>query len=240
MTTSHQVMVELDAILDTRIGTVSVLDAALACVLVEGEYAKRSYDFFKTMSSVFTAEQYETAYKNRSHNVLEQSTETPMLDFVGDMILSQMQEKTSPISEQTYCIILNTAPYNLMEHEKAELRTLLSVKIPMAHQVNVVSIPMQWLTPDYFRANRINTYITYSAKDWLQLFHPALEKTPMQSFHLVGPELTDGPVDVSTLDSEDLEVYEKVGPFRAFEMGAVPYLSVRLVPPKEFSTIYTA
>ena len=240
MQITHAVMVDLDAIIDTRIGTVSMLDPTLACVLVEGEYAKRTHDFFKTMSTVFTAEEYEKAYAERNRNALEQSTETGILDFIGDMILSQMGEQTSPIDEQMYRIFLNTAPYNLTEAEKAELTTLLQVRIPMAHQVSIVTIPRHFLTPGYFRSNKIGTYVTYEATDWLKAFHAELEKAPMCSFHLVGPELTETAVDVSTLNDEAMEAYSNVGPFRAFELAAMPYLSVRLIPAKAFSTIYTA
>ena len=62
----------------------------------------------------------------------------------------------------------------------------------------------------------------------------------MQSFHLVGPELTEQEVDERKLSEEELEAYKNAGPFRAFELSALPFLAVRLIPAEVFTTIYAA
>lgn len=240
MQSNYQLMVDLDAIIDSRIAVVSLLDPQFSCALVEKNYKQRQTDWFVNNAPNYTAEQYRERYAKRDHQVLEAGSLTPILDYICEMILSQIKEQVSPLVEQTYRIFLNTSPYNLNEDEKAELVKCLAVYVPMATEYTIVTIPRQWLTPGYFLTNSISAYITYDAVEWLQQYVKELEKSPMAGFHLIGPELLESPPDITALSEEEKEAYETVGPFRAFEMSAMPYASVRLIPAMAFSSLFTA
>lgn len=236
----HQLMVDLDAIVDTRLAVVSILDPQFSCALLGPEYHSRTTDWFIKSSSIFTEQQYRDRYAKRDVQVLEHAMMTQIIDVIGELILEKIKAETDPLAEQTYRIFLNTAPYVLSEDAKETLVKTLLAFLPMVTEIVAVSIPQQWLTRDYFLSNRISTYITYDVHDWLALHCIGLEKAPLQGLFVIGPEIMREEPDLSTLSEDERKEYDNVGPFRAFEFSAMPYLSLRLIGAEMFSCILKA
>lgn len=202
------IYIDLDAILDTRLGTIKSLDTGLYNYYInEGkeEYRNRIIDEFKYIPNKV----FKYYYKNRTKEILQNSILTPLL-YVLNISIDDMLTKRV-LSEKTtkkLTVDINYYPYNLTEDEIEKLRAAVYTQIASKEFVivNFISMPYEELTSA--AAEKYGVIAMYDAMDWLNvrgLFKDINITLP--STHLVLPYLLQKPIVFKS--GESIEKYFK-------------------------------
>lgn len=230
-------LVNLDTLLDVRLATVSMLDAKYASTLLFNDWSKRETDFFKSSATTFTEIEYEKLVNSGDIRVLQHALPTTMTRYLHNTIKETLAEAVVGGSVNRHHVIVNTHPYQLTREELDELVLVIEEKLPLVDKVSTVSIPLNFLTPDYLKALEITHFINYDFAKWLDLYIETLLNSPMPSMIMICPKLT-----IKTADqTEDPEVtkalLEDHSAFSAMELQFVMYLGLRFIDVSYFSVL---
>lgn len=163
------ILVELDCLLDTRLGTVNRLSAQLAEQLAKSDaYYSRESDTFDGLDD----EQYRALYAKRDRETLRHSAPSEGFAFVGGLagLLREKQLELNAPERGEVRIAVNLFPYDLSESERAEIGRALAVRFRGAAPVEVVYIPHSALTPAVVRT-QYPMLVMYEYDPWLSLHY---------------------------------------------------------------------
>ena len=202
------IYLDLDAILDTRLGVIKSLDNSLYEYYTnEGkeEYKNRIIDEFKYIPNKV----FKYFYRNRTKEILQDSIVTPML-YVLNMSIDDMLTKRV-LSEKTtkkLTIDINYYPYDLTEEEIEKLKGAVYTQIASKEFVivNFISMPYEELSSS--TVEKYGVMAMYDAMDWLDmrgLFKDVNVTLP--STHLILPYLLQKPIVFKS--GENIEKYFK-------------------------------
>lgn len=232
-------LVSLDAMLDTRLGTVAKLDQKYAFELLQKNWHLREHDDFSHNAPGFTHEEYVSAYRMRDVDTLRASVMTKLHEYILSMFEDEIKQPGHASSDMKHGIYINTWPYVLDEELRMTLNDIMRDLFPMMDEVLLVNIPMATLSPEYIKQNDYRAVIFYELKDWLDYHYASLEKTPIPQNYLIVPALLEKPVNPDEL-SDELKAYNQhVGPHMAFEWIHVEYVAFRLIEPVWFSMVFS-
>ena len=114
MNEKAMILVDLDALLDTRIGAIYNFDEKEALSLLEQGFRERTSDTMDGFDTYITTEQYKKLYEERGIDVLQVSrpTQLPII-LCGETarLLRIAVRGGSPLED--YCVIIITYPYLL-------------------------------------------------------------------------------------------------------------------------------
>lgn len=168
-----RILVELDALLDTRIGSMNKFSPSLSSELVvdKGYYSRVSDDFDRYGAG--TTMMWRNGYVSRDVDVLERSRPTLIPSILGELIRDiYAQSMDNPIWHGAD-VIVNVWPYNMLEAERLELGIVLrELIIPVEDdeyvfdtEFSTVSLSPEELTLDRIRENW-EMVILYNFHDW--------------------------------------------------------------------------
>ena len=165
---TQRILVQLDALLDTRLATVSRIDQDAAVKLLESEaYYIRFNDDFEALTGI-TREQFRDAYAKRDVDTLA----LPAIMTVAPLMLHELITKLeindaeSPYVEGVE-VEVNFWPYQLDDEEIDGLSKAIMVFSGMETLVRMVSIHPMELTPDFIK-DRYTGLILYDFKEWFE------------------------------------------------------------------------
>lgn len=166
---TQTILVELDCLLDTRLGTLNRLDpAAVDRVLFSGKYHERESDEFDGVDM----ERYRALYVARNRETLMHSAPTNCFAFVREfvgMLRNQALELNNPMAGEIK-IAVNLWPYQLSEEEVSEVGKSLAVRLGGVAPVELVYLSTADLTPDHVR-NSYHTLVMYEYDPWLSMHY---------------------------------------------------------------------
>lgn len=232
-------LVSLDAMLDTRLGTVAKLDQRYAYELLQNNWHLRETDGFSHSAPNFTHEEYVSAYHMRDVDTLRASVMTKLHEYILSMFEDEIQQPGHASDDMRHGIYINTWPYVLDEETRVVLNDTMRELFPMMDDVVLVYIPMTTLSPEYIKQNDYRAVIFYELKDWLDCHYKALEKTPIPQNYLIVPALLEKKVNPEELTEELKGYHQHVGPHMAFEWIHVEYVAFRLIEPAWFSMVFS-
>lgn len=234
--TRQGIYVDLDALLDTRLGTLACLGEEIAeKTLHSGTYHSREIDSFEFADM----EKYKTLYAQRDSSVLSKSMCTgvlPMLKRLAVVLTEQAIDRPYHTGPK---IVVNLYPYSesLTVEEKDEMhKALLAWLEGTSAEVELLSCSHESLTPELVVANNIAAVFMYHHQDWMNAQARAFEKTRLGDVTLFGPAI------YSVKPTEDQlaqTIKEAAHPFQALEMLASPLIHLQLIPVSHFSIITT-
>lgn len=139
---------ELDAVLDTRLGTLAKIDSKRAYETLEnGEYFDREWDHFPR----FNQAEYEAAYRERDEVTLAHSILTNVVVGLHEMCLQlRNQAMTTPHHDMVE-VVINCWPYKLTEEKQHRIGLAMAHHLKSADSVKVVSLKPAELTPQMVR-----------------------------------------------------------------------------------------
>lgn len=227
------VYVELDALLDTRLATISKIDQDAAVALLKSpEYYSRLIDDFEPWTGI-TKETFRAEYAKRNVDTLARSRITNV-PFLLKELIEKMEEMSSetPFVEDL-SVVINTFPYDLTEEEQNVLISAVMARSGIETPVVVDYIPPAQLTPYYVKVN-FSGMIIYNFHDWM--------KHHLEAFHTVqSPTMT---VITPALFRDEIpkpEEYLSEGinpngnPFQLAEVAMASMFSLSLVKVEVFS-----
>lgn len=165
----QNILIELDALLDTRLGVLSQLYPAQTARLMDSDFRNRVSDEFSYYAYGINDALFKKAYAERSIGILSKSlmTEVPLL--VKGIILNELEKITmgDPVITDIE-VTINTFPYQLpvthMEDYRAILSTILDIpysKLKMDY--------IQYCDMDaaYLKAADWGLMIIYNYEEWM-------------------------------------------------------------------------
>jgi len=163
------IYIDLDCILDTRMGTLATIDPDRAIPLLEDiRYYHREIDEFPN----FTKEEFEKVYSNRDMNILAKSTITNLIFDLQEIINDLYQETLSHPLYYGIKVFLNIHPYTLYKEDANEIKRALEFhlfgeeRVEMVNSIEIIDIPLEQLDCLYIY-NNLNHLFIYHYPEWL-------------------------------------------------------------------------
>ena len=162
-----KILVELDALLDTRLGAIAFLNPQVADSILENSasYVERKSDEFDRVDSRINLEEYKQVYKERGKKeICKFSFLTVFVDTL-DIMIRDMERKAS-MGNPEYSLPtldVNIYPYIFNEGEKESLIETLSELLGFnPEKINCVYEPYTGLNIDYFRTADYSLVVFYN------------------------------------------------------------------------------
>ncbi len=231
------IYVELDVLLDTRIGTVAKLCGNdVAAKVLSGNYHTRKDDKFPDVN----VNAYKAMYANRDSETLSLSTLTGALELLQTITSALMQQAIARPYHDGVRITVNTYPYQLDEDECKHVLAGLSAKMNVFTKVG---IPFELetifksnaeLTPDYCKEH-FAALLMYEYDDWFFTQQHAFIKRPAPEVTVYAPAI----YHVETPTDEEIEEAKKLlwHPLEAVMKTARGWIDLQLIDIGHFSIV---
>lgn len=231
-TKTSTLMVELDCLLDTRLGTLFSFGPEIMDTVLTEAYYQREEDKFPNVDDAT----FKSRYSQRDISVLKNACPTKIISLIQEFVVKTLNQ--SLVSPHHYLpkVVLNTYPYDLSDAECESMIKILMYFTKEKCQIEHVCLPYEALTPSYVK-HAYSVMIMYDYRTWLECHAKteAFKTSSCPEVTLMAPAIFfDGPLKL-----EDMQMLEKqnLTPFKAVEMIAAPFVNLKLLPIEEFSFI---
>jgi hypothetical protein len=185
-TDGDNIYLDLDTILDTRMGTLGKLDNDLAVrTLNSGKYHKRTVDEFEGISR----EAFKEAYAARDIETLRYSVLTNVVFFLRRLIKDSLISSVIHGKAEKLSFTLNVYPYNFDDEGLVEMLIgCMRFHTYSTSTVRIVSIPDEELTPEFCAAN-FQIMLRYDWVNWASKHKTYYETKGTPQMAVVVPEI---------------------------------------------------
>jgi len=161
----YRVLVSLDVLLDTRMGTLVKMDAQKAKeILLSGKYHDRRSDFFPGVDK--TA--FDAAYASRDIETLKLSLPTNAIYMLRDLAAKLGEQAISNPTTAGIEININEYPYTLDAETRDALIESVASWIGYPVPIYVVRMSDAQVTPQWLKG-QFEEYYRYDYGDWLEM-----------------------------------------------------------------------
>jgi hypothetical protein len=191
MTSPTALYVDLNCLLDTRLGTLLTIDPDFGFMVSQQPgYYTRSVDKFSTPEhGSLKRELYDQVLLNNPDRVIKNSIMTRMLDFIKNIIGAQRMLQTEGPVKGIDRILVNLHPYTLTHEEKLALVNLLASElIDFECNVELVELASIQISAEFAAKNYI-AMIIYNPTDWLEAIGQELLTAVCTNLTLYTPKL---------------------------------------------------
>lgn len=228
------ILVDLDAVLDTRIATLMKIDEqATLDILYSGAYDDRKVDDFEKLTDgKIVNEEFINKYHDRDVNTLIDARPTNAVRFVRSITYELGKKSLSGPDVESVNVHLNMTGYDLTVEEQHGLCDALSTFMYPTTLVNPVNIKMSDITP-HLLDETYEAFVTYDFNHWYCEHAPALTNHPIPRNTIFAPALyleVEPPKDV--LKTTHGEITDS---FRMVEFMFKQLIELQLLPAKSFS-----
>lgn len=227
---TEDIYLDLDVILDTRLGTLATLgDEHAVSALNSGVYHKRGIDEYVGI----TIEAFKAAYAKRDIDTLKRSVLTNMVFFLRRLIKDSLLTAVIQQKVEKMCFTINVYPYDFSDPDLVEMLIgCIRFHTYSASSVRIVSIPNEDLTPE-FCVQSFQIMIRYDWVSWIDKHREFFEKKGIPGMTVIVPEIFyDAIPDQDDIDRLDLK---KKNPFRMTETITAPLFRLKHMPISLFS-----
>lgn len=184
---TQRLMVMLDAILDTRLGTVLRHQPEVAAELFNNAaYYLRANDDLRQIDSRIEA--FAERYRARDAQVLADSVMTPMLYMVSEMAFQFEEQRANTPYVDAVVVQLNTFPYQLDPEVEELLAGALYNYLPYDTTLEVMRTPIETLTPAVLKSD-YSCLILYDLAEWFGQHQDALQTCIIPTVTVMAPKL---------------------------------------------------
>lgn len=224
------ILVELDSLLDTRMGTLLQLDPTYAQeLLVSNAYFTRVSDEFS--SPRFSQEEFKARYRWRNEDTLKQSLRTPVLIRLHEMILElEAMAINTPFVERV-AVEINSYPYKLDPAVIDAFISSIACFVGPTAELSMVSYKPEDLSPQSIKAQGWTGLIFYDFDHWFTLHAEKLAQCDIHDVVFIVPALC-----VKAPPADQLTVDGKPGPsiFAVGEASLSEFLTLVYRDPRDF------
>lgn len=181
-------LIELDALLDTRLGTVRSLYSTVADELaLNKEYRIRKSDDLHLIDPRIDQAAYSFAYTKRNMDVIDNSKVTLIKVYVNQLIrkLQFLLDSNNPLLVDVR-IIVNHYPYEFSEEEAKLITVGITAALGLSSQIHLVSHKPSEITLDFLKEKAVFTYLLYDFHTWSTAALPDEELRGVTSFDQAG------------------------------------------------------
>jgi hypothetical protein len=206
----HRLLLDIDALYDSRFGTLLQLNGEAALQAVRNGYQIRELDDFETLTNgMVTNEEFQKAYAKRDLDTLKKSIVTGIPVVLISHIETLMERIERGVNVTRVTITLNTWPYILPGPVIEAMVEVLGVLIPPIVHINSRRINTQKLTPTEFKA-MFNGWVTYDFDAWFRVHAEELLFRRANELTVILPRLhISAPGEYDIEDDESLNKLDK-------------------------------
>lgn len=235
MITKQHLLIDLDALLDTRLGCLIAHRPKEAAEMNMNAYRARLTDELWKYCDNVTEEEYKDWWGNRDVEVLKCSSATSMMVRLKAMTYNL----TAVRAEQTFMtdlkVIVNVYPYTLPEEIKQEYKAAIKEVISKDFQVEIVRLPPMSLAPQTL-LDTFNYYAIYDLDAWLIANHTLLEDKPIPAFPMNAPSMYCNSAP-SEEDIKELGFSQPEEAFAQWELYMSAHLMLGFLPMIEYTQL---
>lgn len=218
----QRILIELDAILDTRLATIALMDPLIARDMVNNEkYYKRVSDEFNLIDPRIDNEAYKEAYRKRDVTTLMGSRPTGMVLLIAEHIRDMERRLNQGTPDITSLAVdVNLYPYVLQDDEIEAL--IASVKKVCNIMVNVehVFIPHEKLTTLLIKNSQWANIYYYNFMEWDSDYLSKCEEAPVSvaGTAMIIPELVTCVADIQSDKTIMPATGKRIQPYHALSI----------------------
>lgn len=232
-------LVELDAILDTRLGLMDVLHPETAVKLVSNpKYFQRKTDHFEALCEYPDAA-FEAAWATRTKEVLAHAINTPALDLLHYSVMEAEHRAATHPAFSGVRVDINIYPYVLDEDERNCMALSIAQRAGWKAPIRIVNQPPHYFAPKMVKED-YDVLLLYNAKAWLEMHKDALtgfDRMPGVTLYL--PRLM--PEEKVPAEIGDFRKYGAKLPvdiFDAVTYACAEFIALEFVPINHFCIAY--
>lgn len=232
MRTDLTMMLQIDALFDTRMGTLLKLDPDVMKHIDVTEYRNRNIDDFeKITKGRVTNDAYKEAYAKRNNETLSKSIVTGILPILDTYLSSINERYTRKIDITSVRIDINTYPYILPGPTIQDIRSVMSALLPHYTSIGVVRLSPHELTPEFMK-RCYNGWAIYDFNEWLEIHHERLLAHSINSVSAIIPRVHLKDPGEFQVDNEFFMEADRHG---LFEMVMEDFIHLECIPASDFS-----
>lgn len=219
-------MVELDALLDTRLATLFHHHPEIAEDALANGYHRRLIDKFGTLS----VEAFRELYQARTREIFQHAYTTPILQLIKDFVEKTIKKSVNSPFLTKPKIILNTYPYELSDEEAKVFVDVLYTATNGNSDISVVHFSFDELSPRYVK-NNLNYWVMYDYMAWFE-YHSVngkISKTTIPEVTLIAPAIYFKPFEGT--EEKAFEIFPEL------ERGFKIFADLSLRPISDFSVL---
>lgn len=231
---TKNILVDLDSLLDTRLGTIEKMNPEAANLLFCGKaYYEREIDDWETLTGgLISNEAFKAEYAKRDKHTLELSRPTNILTMLHKITRElDMARITAPDIEHIK-VSVNCYPYEFTESERKAIATLVFSYCSLGTDVTTTSLSLADITPTLMQSD-YDGVILYDFDGWFTHHCTELNTVLIPRNAMFAPALYVK--DPKEMFDEMPEELKGVSPFSMMEIAFVERLSLELLRAKEFS-----
>lgn len=166
----YKVLVDLDAILDTRLGALGVVDQEIALDIGQSRgYATRETDKFSDIDKRLDDAKYKDVYLKRGMDVLKMSIMTDIPYQIGIGVRELIPQLDNGLIQGSIEVHINTYPFKLSSEISRLIAQGVKKYIPDPVSVSSVYIDLYSLTPKKM-SMKYDEWFAYDIDQWMD-FH---------------------------------------------------------------------
>lgn len=228
MKETYKVLVDLDAILDTRLATLASIDMDIANEVGQSPaYLNRYCDYLSKVDKRIDDKHFRDRYLKRNASILPFSLMTDVIHLLCIGFKDMLPAIYRGISPKDTSLEVNTYPYKLDEKTKQLIEAAILYHIPYEIAVKMVYIDNYALTPQLLRSTYQEWY-TYDIEPWIVIHTEAILARPFTKVQIVLPKL-------STSGNDPQAESFGIDPFKARELLFKPSMSLNYIDLKFFT-----
>lgn len=226
-----KVYVDLDSLLDTRLGTLNRIDPEIGIkYLTNPDYYTRDEDKFEGVDD----EVFREMYNKRDKETLSVSSATQFCLELGRIVIDLVTESHVSPTRGEVSVTVNTYPYILNKEEKEAIKACVMFYTKETVDVDVIYKPLEELDGTFFKQDYV-AIAMYHYIDWIELHLAKIAMDPLFDINFIAPQIFF--IDKPT-DEEDLkEMGDSETAFNAMELLMRGCFNLNLIPIEYFSTI---
>lgn len=237
----QRLLIELDAIMDTRLATIARLSPEAAKRMVSNKaYYTRSSDQFDLIDSTINMNAYQELYKKRDYLTLMGSRPTAMVLLIAEHVrdLERRLYRGEP-DITAFAVDVNTYPYDLTDVEIAAVLEAVKKICNITVAVEHVYIPPDKLTTSYINTCHWAGIYMYNFMDWDDNYLSKCE-TPPESAAGVTIYMPEIVRDIAEINSDKTIIPnsgKRLHPHHAVAILLCETISIEALDAKLFSII---
>ncbi len=225
----QKILIELDCLLDTRIGTVAMISQDLATSVLQNNYHARMEDKFVGVDDV----QFKEMYNNRTLDVLKHSTVTTFMPLLKHLCSQIFEESLSRPFHSGPEVIVNIYPYFMSGDVADDIKEAICRWLGVSTLVSITRIEPQELIPIVCR--EYSLMVMYDPTLWVNMNLENLLKTNLREVCLYIPKIYRNK-DISDEELEQ-QIEQVMDPFIALDFLLKPLIDLTQLDVGYFSIL---
>lgn len=229
---AFNLMFDMDAMFDSRMGTLLCLREDLPKVLPLAAYRGRTMDDWETLTGgAITQEAFNERYARRDILVLKRSIITGMVPVLMNYVDSLKERFFRGVDITSISVDINSWPYTLPGPLAETFQNCLRTLLPAYVQVNMCHHSPASMTPT-FMGGHYNGWITYDLDSWLAMHKEELLGVPINELACITPKLFKKEPGESESSEED--IFKDMDKHGLLELIMEDFVHIEHIPVTDF------